>query len=282
MEYLIANPPRVSQYRNRRKRPTGAIELHSAENTPDVRPPDTGAENVARFIRDRTDHGSYHSLVDSDTRIRLIPFHLTAFGDGTGFNDTVIHISGAFKAHQFATLPQWWKSGCIRNMALEARDATQWLKAIHGIVTPPRRITIAQARNGMSGYFTHGMSDPTRRSDPDNTHTGDKFPWDEFFSYLTEEDDDVKAEDIEAIANAVWGRRLVYKGAGLDAPAELAIGDIFHHARLGATSNPTADIDELAIAQEILNHLDPSKIAAAIPDNLASRVADELAARLGN
>lgn len=95
-----------------------------------------------------------------------------------------------------------------------------------------------------------------------------------------EEDDmPLTNEDLSKIADAVWNRQLVYKGAGLDAPASLAIGDIFHHARRGAIISG-ADVDEVAIAQEILAHLDPEKIAAAIPLDLADKVADVLAARL--
>lgn len=90
---------------------------------------------------------------------------------------------------------------------------------------------------------------------------------------------DLTSENLKQIADAVWNRQLVYKGAGLDAPASLAIGDIFHHARRGAVATG-ADVDEVAIAQEILAHLDPEKIAAAIPDDLAEKVADVLATRL--
>lgn len=180
-EYLVDNPPYRSQFRNRRDEISGVIVLHSAENLPDVRPPDTGAEDVARFIRDRRDPGSYHTLGDSDSAVRLVPFSKAAFHDGTGTNDHSIGISGAFRAAQFDGLPKAWRDGCRRTLARECRVAADYVRETRGIVIPPRRITVAQARAKVPGFVTHGMLDPTRRTDPDATRTGDGWEWDAFF-----------------------------------------------------------------------------------------------------
>lgn len=180
-EYLIENPPYRSQFRKRRDQLSGVIVLHSAENLPDVRPPDTGAEDVSRFIRDRRDPGSYHTLGDSDSAVRLVPFDLAAFHDGTGTNDHSIGISGAFRAAQFDGLPESWRRGCRRTLARECRVAADHVRRTRGIVVPPRRITVAQARAKVPGFVTHGMLDPGRRTDPDGTRTGDGWEWDEFF-----------------------------------------------------------------------------------------------------
>lgn len=179
--YLIENPPYRSQFRKRRDQVSGVIVLHSAENLPDVRPPDTGAEDVSRFIRDRRTPGSYHALGDSDSAVRLVPFHLAAFHDGTGTNDHSIGVSGAFQAHQFDGLPKAWRVGCRRILAGECRAAADYVRETRGIVVPPRRITVAQARAKVPGFVTHGMLDPTRRTDPDGSRTGDEWEWDEFF-----------------------------------------------------------------------------------------------------
>lgn len=182
-EYLVDNPPRISQYRRPRRLPlSGVIVLHSAENLPDVRPPDTGAEDVSRFIRDRTDYGSYHTLGDSDSAVRLVPFDAEAYHVAVHrLNWHSIGISGAFKAHQFDGLPEAWRTGCRRTLAGECRVAADHVEATRGIVVPPRRITVEQAIAGVPGFVTHGMLDPARRSDPDGTRTGDGWEWDEFF-----------------------------------------------------------------------------------------------------
>lgn len=182
--YLVDNPPRRSQFRRVRRSPaSGTIVLHSTESLADVNPPDTGAENVARFIRDRTDPGSYHRLCDSDTTVKLVPFTAEAFHDGTGTNPHSVGISGAFRAHQFAALPQHWRTGVIRQMALAAREAADWVHETTGVVVPARRISVAQARARVPGFVTHGMLDPHRRSDPDGTNTGARFPWTSFFEH---------------------------------------------------------------------------------------------------
>lgn len=182
-EYLVDNPPRIQQYRRPRRLPlSGVIVLHSAENLPDVRPPDTGAEDVSRFIRDRTDYGSYHTLGDSDSAVRLVPFDAEAFHVGVHrINWHSIGISGAFRAHQFDGLPAAWRTGCRRTLAGESRVAADYVREVRGIVVPPRRISVQQAIDGVPGFATHGMLDPARRSDPDGTNDGDGWEWDEFF-----------------------------------------------------------------------------------------------------
>lgn len=51
-------------------------------------------------------------------------------------------------------------------------------------------------------------------------------------------------------------------------------------AAVAAKVDAQVDVDEPAIAAAVLAGLDPAKIAAAIPDDLAQRVADELHSRL--
>lgn len=177
--YLIANKPRQTQYRERRAKPTGCIVLHTAESAPDTVGPDTGTMNVANFIRNRSDYGSYHKLADSDSRLQLIPWWLAAYGDGTGSNEFAIHISGATQAARWNGLPKAWRDGCLKEMARSAAEAAKWLKATHGIVVPARRITKAQSDAGMAGFIPHGDRDPGRRYDPGF----DADEWETFFGY---------------------------------------------------------------------------------------------------
>lgn len=173
--YLETHPPRRRQFRARQAKPTGLIVVHTAESAPDEKGPDTGTDNVARFIRDRSTPGSYHTLADSDSRLRLVPFHLAAYGDGTGSNEFGIHISAATQAHRWRTLPQAWRDGCVKQLAAAAAEAARWLKAEHGITVPARRVTRAESDRGRAGFISHGERDPGRRSDP-----GADFPWDQF------------------------------------------------------------------------------------------------------
>ena len=102
--YLEDHPPRRSQFRRiRRRKPSGVTVLHTAESMLDLIGEDTGAEGVARFICGRTDPGSYHDLVDSDSAIQLVPYDAEAFQDGTGTNPHALSISWAIRGDGLAT-----------------------------------------------------------------------------------------------------------------------------------------------------------------------------------
>jgi len=175
--YLLDHPPARSQFRTtRRADPTGCIVAHTAESMLDVIDPDTGAENVARFISRRTDAaGSYHRIGDRDSIVPMMPFSYEAFHDGTGSNRWSIGISLAMRAAEWPKLDGMHRHQLVVTMAKMAAEAAQWLKAEHGVTVPARRITKAQSNAGWSGFIAHGERDPGRRSDP-----GPGFPWDAF------------------------------------------------------------------------------------------------------
>ena len=71
--YLQDNPnPNTGQFGWPRKKVSGVIGVHTAENNTDFDGADPGAEDVARFIGRRTDYGSYHAIADADSRIKLV------------------------------------------------------------------------------------------------------------------------------------------------------------------------------------------------------------------
>lgn len=181
--YLIDHPPATRQFRSpRRAQVTGLIVVHTAEGVMDTVGPDTGAENVADFIRRRADYGSYHTLVDSDSRVRLVAFNAEAYGDGTGSNLFAIHISFACKTSDWARMSAERRDAFLRQGAKAAAEASNYVKQQRGFHVPARRVSRADSDRGAAGFISHGERDPGRRSDP-----GKDFPWARFFELYEEE-----------------------------------------------------------------------------------------------
>lgn len=184
MAWLEDHPPKRSQFRRpRRDALSGVIVVHTAENTPDHVAFDGGAEAVARFIRDRSDAGSYHDLVDSDSAINLVRYDDEAYHDGTGSNLHSLGLSIATRADVWPLAPQAWRDGAIEQAARAAARMAGHVKARTGIVVPARRIDRAASELRQPGFISHAERDPTRRTDP-----GRAFPWDQFlarFAQLT-------------------------------------------------------------------------------------------------
>jgi hypothetical protein len=177
MVYLIDNPPETTQFRSpRRQRPIGVIIVHTAENPADLVGQDSGAEGVARFIANRSDYGSYHDLVDSDSRIQLVRYSDEAFHCATHqFNRRTTGLSVALRTEDWDDVPEPRLTGYIENAARAAADQAAYHLSAGGVVVPARRITIAQALAGDPGFLTHADADPARRTDP-----GRNFPWSRF------------------------------------------------------------------------------------------------------
>lgn len=174
--YLVMYPPTRSQFRRgRRKDPSGVTVLHTAESITDLAGPDTGAESVARFIRNRTTPGSYHDLVDRDSALQLVPYSAEAFQDATGTNSHALSISWAISCADWPTLPREHVLGLVLQGAVAFARQQAWLQSNGYPTTPLRRITRAQSDRGVPGFITHGERDPGRRSDPGGRP--DRFPW---------------------------------------------------------------------------------------------------------
>jgi hypothetical protein len=177
--YLEEHPPARQQYiAPRRSEPSGGIVVHTAENLFDVSPPDNGGEAVAHFIANRTDAaGSYHSLVDSDSIVRVMPYEWEAFGEGTGGNRWALHLSFACHATDWATMPEAWRTGALANGAQEAANMARWVNAVTGLVVPALHIPAFDYRAQRPGFVYHAQLDPSRRSDP-----GASFPMTDFLN----------------------------------------------------------------------------------------------------
>jgi len=195
---LELNPQATSQYgfpRRNGATPSGTIGLHTAENRPDLDGLDTGAEQVAQHILTRQDHGSYHTICDADSRLRMAPFSAETWGITT-LNNWAIHIAGATTAASWSAMPAPRRESIVTNMALAAAEAARWCFDEHGVVVPAVRLTRAEAEARRPGFVAHADADPGRRSDP-----GPDFPWDLFLAVYREavrdHQDDVGVERAE-------------------------------------------------------------------------------------
>lgn len=173
--YLQDNPnPNTAQYGWPRKKVSGVVGVHTAENNTDFEGADPGAEDVARFIGRRTDYGSYHAIADADSRIKLVPPSFSAWAD-TENNAHAMSVSGAMQAARWSELTAARAAAITRNMAYAAAELVQDAVAA-GLLrepTPARRITAAEAIAGSkAGFYGHGETNPGRRYDP-----GQNFNW---------------------------------------------------------------------------------------------------------
>lgn len=174
--FLLARANRYTQYREKRRtthlggRITGAIILHDAENATDLVGEDTGAENVARYIRDtRTDPGSYHVLVDRDSTIYMAPYDYEVWHD-TASNNYAIGVSVAWRKSDLPKMTKAQRESYYRPFARAVLDAVAWVKRTKGITVPIDRFrSRADIVAGKPGLSTHSRMDPSRRSDPFGT-----------------------------------------------------------------------------------------------------------------
>lgn len=165
--YLERNPQRYQQWRATRRNgaaPSGVIVVHTAENATTFTGADRGADNVAQFITTRSDPGSYHSICDYDSAIRMAPW-LAETWHCTATNNHAVGLAAAVRSADWGRLGSRGDRIVVR-MALEARAYADWLRTTRGIVIPARIITRAQAVARVPGFIAHGSTDPGRRSDP--------------------------------------------------------------------------------------------------------------------
>ena len=160
MAYLDDHPPARHQFRQRYAQPSGLIVVHTAESALDDIGEDTGAEGVAAFIARRSDPGSYHRIVDSDSIVALVRFDQAAYGDGTGSNEFAIHVSFACRAADWPHMDPDRREAFLANGARAAREAATWLADQHGITVPARRVTRAQSDQRAAGFISHAERDP--------------------------------------------------------------------------------------------------------------------------
>lgn len=275
---------------------TGCTVLHTAESALDELGPDAGAEGVAAFMTRRTDPGSYHHLVDSDSVIHLVDLGDEAYQDGTGSNPWALSISFALRAADWPRLTPERRAAFLRQGALAFAAQQAWLAARGYPTTPLRRISKVASNQGAAGFITHGDRDPGRRSDP-----GRDFPWGEWLAACADAiDGEDRDEDMIAIARPK-GRPDVWIGDGITRrhiPDPRTLGDVrwlFQQAgtkvmelgeveRISLLGDPVVDTDDTtAILAAIAKQagVDVDELSGNVVSALVPPVVEALAGRGG-
>lgn len=183
MAYLLEHPNPNAPVRSdggkywgypTRQRSIDSIVVHTAESLPDWDGTDTGAEAVAKYAARMDRAASYHTVVDSDSTIELLPPDHTAF-HAVGWNSRALGLSFATRADEWANAPEWWVKSILEN---GATVAAAWCDT-YGIAV--QHATKGVIYNGGTGLIGHGEVDPGRRHDP-----GADFPWDRFLTMIVE------------------------------------------------------------------------------------------------
>lgn len=292
MSYYLEEHPNteLAQYGWPRTKVSGVIGVHTTESGVFPAGSDPGAENTARYISVRTNHGSYHALADWDTRIKLVRPRYAAWADVTN-NAHAMSVSGAMNAARWRDLTPERAAGIVRNMAIAAAELVQDAIADGRLdsPTPARRITAQQAIDGsVPGFYGHGETNPGTRYDP-----GQNFDWGLFLSAYanaiggginfqsspSEEDDMAYSEaDLKRIiAEAIQPSHTVtrdYITAQSQAQHDVT------RAYLADTSQNIEDVTRQFLADKV-KEASPAEIANLVPADIAQQVIDALAARLG-
>ena len=147
--------------------------VHTAEVLPDFTGPDMAGEALANYASTTTRSVSWHSTVDSDGTIPMLPDGYVAF-HVRNYNSCSVGMEIATQAHRWVELaqlaPKWYEA----IMANAANQVAWWCKTYN---LAPVRLTKAQADSGARGVIGHHALDPDRRTDP-----GADFAWERFMA----------------------------------------------------------------------------------------------------
>lgn len=149
------------------------IVVHTAESLPDYTDLDTSGESLAKYATTTARSVSWHSTVDSDSTIPMIPDTYVG-AHVINYNRCSVGMELATQAHRWVELsiaaPEWYAN----IMSNAANQVAWWCKSYNISAV---RLTKAQVDGGARGIISHAALDPTRRSDP-----GADFAWDRFIS----------------------------------------------------------------------------------------------------
>lgn len=185
--------PHGSHFYTSRSKGVTAIVLHITAGLEDLdlRGVDHSAEATARYASNTSVKVSWHAGVDSDSIVRLLPDHYTAW-HCKGMNSGGLGLEISKTHTDWRTVPRDWVRATLANAAVVCSEWSEKFKI------PQRLLTRAQAVRGVKGFVYHSTMDPTRRSDP-----GANFPIELLWRLMNNEEDEVTKNDIKAITNSL-------------------------------------------------------------------------------
>lgn len=257
------------------------IAIHNTSN-------DASAEGEASYATRRTDGISAHFYADSDSVVQSLDTSARAGHAGSragNENAVAVEITGVngWTRQQWLDRVAWNKLGMVLAQVCKT----------YGIAV--RRASVAEMRSNPTVRAFYGHDD-MRQAWGGTTHTdpGPNFPWDRLFQAVNAalaastkpttpaEDDDMSAaaeQQINSLFDGMFnggnsmGRSVDPDGAGARTPGNSLVAKLdYVMARLDAVEQ------RLAQPQQVV--VDPALVAAALPAELADRIADVIAARL--
>jgi len=156
--YLLDNPPASPQfYPSRNNGLSGGVVIHTTEGAGG----DTAAENTAGFISGRSDPGSYHMIVDTDSSVAMMPDDYVAFGVAApGFNSKCWMIAIAARSSDLDPNSPYTQTEIDR---MGAEIAAFWQR--NGINIAEASQFIGEGVKDRPGLAHHGDVQPADRSD---------------------------------------------------------------------------------------------------------------------
>lgn len=159
--FLLDHDCRIPQWRTPRRAPlSGVVGVHTAEGVMDDVDIDTGAENVAAFIVNRSDFGSYHEIVDSDSLVRCAPDDYETWHIGADLmNWHSWGISAACRSTEWDP-DGWWTQQTITRMGQQI--CAFWRRNGFDPIVCARELTREQALAKVPGWVLHGVMQTDR------------------------------------------------------------------------------------------------------------------------
>lgn len=156
--YLYDNPPASLQfYPNRQNGSSFGIVIHTTEGVGG----DDSAEKTARFISRRSDPGSYHCIVDTNSTVMLLPDEAVAFGvAASGYNSRCWMIAIAAPSSALNTSSPYTKAEIDR---MGSEICAYWER--NGIDPVSSACFIGEEVKNRPGLAHHGDVQPWDRSD---------------------------------------------------------------------------------------------------------------------
>ncbi|XTZ16270.1 peptidoglycan recognition protein family protein [Micromonospora echinospora] len=250
------------------------IAIHATDNT-------ASAEAESVYATRRTDGVSSHFYVDADSVVQSLDTTARAghAGSSTGNENAIaVEITGRSSSSR-----QWW----LANVAWDRLAEVLAVVCRHYDIAP-RRATVAEMKATPRVRAFYGHND-MRLAWGGTTHTdpGSNFPWDHLLAKveqaLNQSEDDMTPAQFVAILKdpnvAALMRALPWQYSGGGIPADLSTLNVLNKIYEGVQNFQSGNISE-EVVRGVLATLTPQAIAAAIPPDLAEKVADELARRL--